>query len=113
METLSERLAKQSDPYSSDDQEWVQFIKDHRVEILKKSELVSIDPDTMAMYKYRPEEFLDSLNRSRALSWIMLWINNIRSAHHFVGLSSIAIPDRGHIDNLKRLYRTYIIDFQA
>ena len=106
IESLATRLAAKATVYADTTADWVRFLKDHRELILSKSTLTAIDYDTMAVYRYRPEEYLDFMGVPRGLAWLVLWLNQIHTAHDFVGLSALYLPDYRHIDELHRLYRT-------
>ena len=107
MSTLKDTLKDLDTTSQSYDSEWIQFIQDHMIEIRNKSNIVQITPEEMFRYRYRPEDYLDSINVEISLSWIMMMINQIQNRQSFNSLQILYIPNSKYIDNLKEKFGTY------
>ena len=112
MRALVDRLRAQRSEYASTDKEWVQFVKDHRAALLRNSVTVRLSIDTMARYRFRIEEYLDSLGTyDRALAWIVLWINGLPSNLEFDGLAELILPNRPYLEQLRMDYQSFVSDY--
>ena len=65
-----------------DEEGWVQFIKDHRKQIMEKSTEVYIDPNDARIYAYSVESFLKSKDLPISMAWIVVWLNQLYSSLH-------------------------------
>lgn len=88
------------------DIDWRTMIQDHKENIKINGELIHLSAELVQEYQYRPEEFLyEHLRKSKGLTWIMLFINDLNSKMEFnTSLTQIYIPNDDHIGDL---YRTY------
>ena len=105
--TLREMFEEQVDQYSSEDQNWVQFVRDHFQYLRNTAQETALDVYRHNTMKYRLEDFLeDQLKMPRSTAWIVLLINQMNSNIDFRELSSILIPDMHVIQYLRNTYDT-------
>ena len=92
--------------YDLADAEWRIMIQDHKEAIKASGDLYPLTVELIQEYQYRPEEFLyEHLQKSKGLTWIMLYINDLSSKMDFnMSLTQIYVPD---VDYIGELYRTY------
>ena len=91
-DTLIEILNDLSLPYGNDDKDWVQFVKDHWTYLHANSDVHIISPAVMQDMRYTPEIYVVSKGLHVSATWIVLYINQIKSANDFIGLTSIKLP---------------------
>lgn len=107
MEMLVTMMKKHYDPmFNQDDFEYRLYLQDHRSTILENSQTVAIPPNVMAMYEYRPKEYLRSKGLPVAADWLVLWINSIQDREHFKNLKELIIPSMSTIETLYDTYRS-------
>jgi hypothetical protein len=105
--TLRELFEEQVDQYCSEDQNWVQFVRDHFQYLRNTAQEVTLDVYRHNTMKYRLEDFLeDQLKMYRSTAWIVLLINQMNSNVDFREMSSILIPDMRVIQYLRNTYNT-------
>lgn len=107
MQILKAMMEAQIDPmFNESDLEYRLYLQDHRPQILASCEKKIITTNEMAVYEYRPKEFLYANNFPVAAWWVVLWINNINGQHHFFKLKEILLPSLSLIEDLYQQYRT-------
>lgn len=107
--TLREIYEEQVDQYCSEDQNWVQFVRDHFHYLRNTAQEILLDVYRHNTMKYRLEDFLeDQLKMSKSTAWIVLMINQLNSNVDFRELNSILIPDMRVIDYLRTTYDTVV-----
>lgn len=105
--TLKEMYEMQADQYCSEDQNWVQFVRDHFLYIRQTAQTIYLDVYRHNTMKYRLEDFLqDQLNMPKSCAWIVLMINQLGTNVDFRDLKSILVPDMRVIQWLTERYRT-------
>ena len=107
MTTLKDALNELDKHGPSYNKSWVQFVMDYFIPIREHSTSHSISLGEMYRYRYRPEDFLASLNKDISIAWIMLLINQIPGRAYFNNLSSILIPDTDYLYQLKEKFDTF------
>lgn len=108
-EPLSDQIRSKKSRYTPSDPDWVQFVRDHRRQLMNRAVTVNINPDRAFRLRYRPAQLLRELDRSPELAWIILLINDISSVRQFEGIESLLLPDDEEaIDDLYESYITYI-----
>lgn len=106
-DTLRTLLAAQSDSmFPVEDLEYRLYLQDHKAEIIRQSQLVFIDANQMAKYKYRPRFFLYDKGFPPASDWLFLWLNDMTGPMCFKDLQSVYIPNYSYIEQLFSVYRT-------
>lgn len=106
-DTLRTLLDMQSDiMFSVEDLEYRLYLQDHKTEIIRQSQLVLIDANQMARYKYRPRFFLYDQGFPPASDWLFLWLNDMTGPMCFKDLKSVYVPNYSHIEQLFSTYRT-------
>ncbi len=114
MATLKETYENQITQYSSDDQHWVQYVRDHFHYIRNTAQETILEIYRHNTMKYRLEDFLDEqLHFPKSAAWIVLLINQLNTNADFVGLNSILVPDMGVIQTLHTTFRTVRSQQQA
>ena len=104
---LKQIYEEQIDQYCSEDQNWVQFVRDHFLYIRNSAQTTSLDAYRHNTMKYRLEDFLvDQMNIPRSCAWIVLLINQLGTNVDFRELKSILIPDIRVIQWLVDRYTT-------
>lgn len=105
--TLKQTYEQQIDQYCSEDQNWVQFIRDHFLYIRSTAQETNLDAYRHNTMKYRLEDFLvDQMNIPSSCAWIVLLINQLGTSVDFRELKSILIPDIRVIQRLADRYST-------
>lgn len=96
--------------YDLSDAEWRIMVQDHKEIIKSSGELYPLTVELIQEYQYRPEEFLyEHLKKSKGLTWIMLYINDLSSKMEFnMSLTQIYIPDADYIGELYRTYQSIL-----
>jgi len=100
-------ISKIKGNFSSDNGNWVHYIKDHRNFILKNSTNTPISKEDMRVYQYRPEALFKFLGFEISMSWIILWINQVTSILDFTDIESLKIPPLDLISELYRSFNTF------
>lgn len=107
MEILTTMMQRHYDPmFNQDDFEYRLYLQDHRATILASAQTVTIPPNAMAMYEYRPKEYLRSKGLPVAADWLVLWLNSIQDREHFKNLKELILPSLSTIETLYDTYRT-------
>ena len=106
MSDLRTELKNSDAMYSSSDQEWVQFIRDHFRIIRSTATNVELDVYQHNSMQYRLSEWLDTeLHYPYSVTWIVLLINQLKSEEEFRNLTTILIPEMGVITKLYREFK--------
>lgn len=111
--SLIDYLKTKASDFEDLDFEWRKFIQDHRRIILSKSTLQTLTVYESDKYKYRPEEYLESIGVNPGLAWIVLWINQIPNNEYFVDIEQLHIPDEKYINSLRQSYRSVRKELRA
>lgn len=109
--TFSSRIREKNSGLNVPEPEWIQYLKDHRRYLIEKSVNWYINPDQMGKYRYRLEEYLQSINCSIP-AWLVFYLNQIDSNIEFNNLEYILIPNEKYLDELRKSYNTYIANFK-
>lgn len=104
--SLRASYASIASSYSSEDFEWVQFVRDHYYLIKKHSTKVELNPFQHHSYKYRLTDFCVENNIPRGMEWIVLLLNQLGSAKDFSNLVVMLIPDVEQIKELRETFDT-------
>jgi hypothetical protein len=107
MSTFAERLKENLSPLENTDPAWIKYVKDHRGVILESVVVQTIPPEKMHPNKYRCSSLLHELGYDEALSWIVIWLNQIDNNRNFIDLVSIKIPDIETIKTLRAQFDTF------
>lgn len=102
--TLAERILNLNNNYNNSDENWVQFIQDHKSYLMKNSVKVSIPPEVMFNYRYRPEELIRSYNYDKTIMWIIMWLNQL-SYTEFNNITELWFPDINVLNSLKNKFK--------
>lgn len=105
--TLSSRIGEEAGKYANQDVNWVRFVRDHFRNIRNSATLTPIAPEKMAIFRYRPKAYLESLSEDPNMDWIMLLINHMTSKSEFIDVADILIPNATYISELHTSYRTF------
>lgn len=107
MSRLSELLyGKYSNGYGPEDPNWVQFIKDHRQNILSECAILKPTSIELSKYKYRPEQyFVDNLGGELSAAWIFEYINDFRDQSMFN--ESVSLIRYVQMSTIKKLKASY------
>lgn len=92
--------------YSSEDIEWVQFVRDHYYYIKKYCSKVELNPFRHNAFKYRLTDFCVDNNIPRGMEWIVLLVNQLGSEKDFANLAVMLLPDVEVIKNLRNKFDT-------
>lgn len=111
--SLIDYLKSEASDYADLDFEWRKFIQDHRRIILSKSTIRTLTVYESDKYKYRPEEYLESINVNPGITWIVLWINQIPNNEHFVDIEQLYIPKEKYLNSLRQSYRSVRKELRA
>lgn len=97
----------QHELYNDISSSWLQFIQDHREYIQERSEYVEITPNEMAYYQYRVRKYLAYKSYDTTYELVFRIINHLTKDSDFnSSLTSVYLPDRSTITELRRLYQT-------
>lgn len=108
-DTLRSMYEEQVDDYCSEDQNWVQFVRDHLLYLRSTAQEIQLDVYRHNTMRYRLEDFLeDQMKMMRSTAWIVLLINQMNSNVDFREMKSILIPDMRVIDWLRTTYDTVV-----
>jgi len=106
--TIDERIA--SDAYVINEDDWMQFLRDHIDLIREHSKLVPVNEQTMLYYRYRIRDFLkraDNINSIPSIEQIFRVANRLGSNRNFdTTLTSVYVPSISYAAELKRKYVT-------
>lgn len=107
MTRLSELIdGKYSRGYGPEDPNWVQFIKDHRQNILDECPILKPTSIELSKYKYRPEQyFTDNLGGDISAAWIFEYINDLRDQSMFN--ESMSLIRHVQMSTIKKLRSSY------
>ena len=97
------RILKLNNP----EREFILFLKDHRSVILKESTIQTLDASDNQLYRYRPKDYLKSINYDVNFEWYVLWINQIKTIAEFNNIDYLYLPNINTISNLYTIYRNY------
>ena len=102
---LSERLVTKSYIFGPEDPLWAQFVRDHKTYIKKQCQRMKFIPENLVPYRYRPEDFVVDHEGDVPMTWIFLFINDIRDPAQFTeACTELYIFNRDVIRVLKRMY---------
>jgi hypothetical protein len=101
-------LSQKFGTYENTDDNWVQFVKDHRSLILANSTIH--EPSLVYQYphEYNLGRYLKSIAFDISAMWIVRYINNYDTDKDFAQITKIYIPDISHLRELYELYRTTV-----
>lgn len=106
---LRNMYEQQIDQYSSEEQGWVQFVRDHYRYLRNTAQQVSLDAFRQHTMRYRLEDFIeDEFKMMRSTAWIVLMVNQLNSNVDFRNLEFLYIPDMTAIDYLRNRYDTVV-----
>lgn len=105
---LSARLTNQvDDRFGPEDQDWVQFLSDHKLYLREHSPYRAFTTLELVPYRYRPDEFYKKQRGSISQTWIFLAVNDLRSPTDFnESISHLWIVDPDLIRKLRRQYES-------
>lgn len=92
--------------FNQEDLEYRLYLQDHFKEIIWKGVTVTLSPNAMAEYEYRPKEYLRRMGHPPESDWLILWLNGILDREHFKRLNTLIIPNYSNIEDLYDQYRT-------
>lgn len=92
--------------YDITDHEYRLFLQDKKQELLDSCTKVTLTPDEMALYEYRPRYFLYSKKYPPEGYWILLWLNDMRGTMDFHHTSTILVPNWKLMNGYYESYRT-------
>lgn len=104
--SLRATYASIASSYSSEDLEWVQFVRDHYYYIKNNCSKVELNPFRHNSFKYRLSDFCVDNNIPRGMMWIVLMVNQLGSEKDFANLSVMLLPDVDSIKKLRNMYDT-------
>lgn len=92
------------------DNDWIQFLLDHRSVIVEHSELTQLTPEVMYRYRYRIRDYLHEVhNDNVGMEQIFRIINRLYNDLDFnLQLTHAYVPDRTYCLNLRKRYNTYL-----
>lgn len=107
---LSVRLLKQLPIYNETHEAWKLYIHDHKANILANATLVTVDPENMGQYIYRPDTYLvEQFSIDKKYVWIFLFINDFANHIEFDDLvTTVYIPDPTYINGLLQTFKSVI-----
>lgn len=93
------------------EKEWIQFVKDHRDQILENSNHIFIDFNDQNTYRYRLYSYLVDTNNDPELLWIVLWLNQLDTEMDFDRVTELYLPSVAHLLTLWQSYRSFRAKF--
>lgn len=104
---LSTRYAALSTVINDTATEWIQLVTDHRRNIQEASSFVTITPDVLNSYRYRPGDYLAEVwSIDRSYIWIFLLINDLVTVVDFDDpVTEVYVPSVQYITELRATYR--------
>lgn len=105
---LSDRLAKTANnSYGPEDQDWVQFVKDHISYLRENSPVKVFTTFDMVKYKYRPIEFFTDNRGDINQVWIFLMVNDLHDPSDFnESIKRLWVVDTDQIKKLRQRYES-------
>lgn len=98
--------------YSNHDADWVQFVKDHYNYIMENAEMIALDIHVHHTTRYRLEDYLNRFGIDPSLTWIVIYINQLKSNLSFIELNQLLIPNERSIRYLREQYMTVRSNFK-
>ena len=91
------------------EEEWVRYVKDHRDDLIRTSSIISIQPDTLNMYIYRPQDYLSKVHSYPvSVTWIFLYLNEYSSYLDFNRNSvEVYLPSMELIKDLRQKFSVF------
>lgn len=104
--TVLDMIKKQFSKYDNLDADWVQFIKDHRANIIANS--IRHEPSAIYQnpYEYNLIAYLRSIQFDVTAAWIVKYINNLDTDKDFKDISYIYVPNIKQLQELFKVYQT-------
>ena len=102
--SLRAMYASIASSYSSEDIEWVQFVRDHYYYLKKRCAKVELNPFRHNAQRYRLTDFCLENNLARGTEWIVLLVNQLGSEKDFSNLTVMLLPDMESIKELRMLF---------
>jgi len=93
--------------YNNPEIEFILFLKDHRSTILSESTVRMLGPTENQLFRYRPKDYLRSINYDEQFDWYVLWLNQIKTVAEFNNIDYLYIPNPDTISSLYSIYRNY------
>ena len=108
MQTLLEwfRLNTSHLNLSDSNIEWKLFVKDHRKQLIATATTHVLSADEIELFRFRPNEYLNSINLTEDLTWIVLWLNQLNSPENFYNIRELIIPNYAYVNSLRETYRS-------
>ena len=90
------------------DENWIQYLRDHRKLIREHSALVALDGETIHKFKYRIRKYLSSINSNyEELALAFRVVNRLNSSCDFnEKLETVYLPSLSYITELRKMYIT-------
>ncbi len=102
--SLADRLSISVNPFDNLDPDWVQYVKDHRSVLMETSVIKSVPANAMFTYRYRMPTLLNKLGSDSSITWIVMWLNQLKTNADVVNLTELTLPT---IDTVKSLYQSF------
>lgn len=111
--TLADRLISNITNLDSSTKSWRQYIRDHRSVILESSVKVLLRPEMMYAKRYRMNELLRELKYPEGITWIVMWLNQLKSHADIVDLTRLVLPNVDVLNSLYAQYESFIKKVQS
>lgn len=103
---LKERLNRETLSLPND--EWIQFLMDHRELIKDHSKVYTLTEEIMYQYRYRIQDYLVEVHKmQKGMDQAFRIVNRLYNDMDFdLKLTEVWVPDNGYIRDLRREYQT-------
>jgi hypothetical protein len=103
--SLADRLSIKVNPYDNLDTDWVQYIKDHRSVLMSTAVTTTVPANVMFTHRYRMSALLKKLGSDSSITWIVMWLNQLKTHADVVNLNELILPT---MESIKTLYQSYL-----
>ena len=109
MISLKDRIHDVDGSFTTANELWVRFVKDHVRWLKKRSNYETLDSTKRIAYRYRLSELVNSYDISDEDVWIVAYINDMDPT---VGIPSyqyvLLVPSTKLLGRLKSMYESYV-----
>ena len=102
--TLVDMLKDKRSEIDDANPKWVQFIKDHRDELIQNATVRTFSDDYMNIVRYDMRQYLRLASYPEGLDWIVFYINDIQNESDFNSLNRLLVPNQNQISQIRNLF---------
>lgn len=93
--------------HALNDDDWLQFLKDHKEQIKENSVLETLTEEVMYIYRYRIRDYLRGHGRNKGMEQAFRIVNRLYSDLDFdLTVSAVYIPMNEYLNELRQQFNT-------